>query len=97
MTTTVRRKVERLQDKISELSNALSDLEYEVGELLESKQDISLDEQLTADVSGDEWTFTKREAVIAFDLLDQIGLNPRRRYSLVTVEEIRLAVERILR
>lgn len=97
MTIEVQRKIERLQDKINSVSNALSDLEYEISELNSGGQDIAIDQEMTADVGDGEWTFTKRQAVQAFDLLYQIGLDETARYSIVQIEEIRLAVERILR
>lgn len=97
MATPVQRKIERLQDKITDLSSLLEDLEDEISELSSASQEPKLDEKLTADIGDGEWTFTKREAVQAFDLLYQIGLDETRRYNLVTVEQIRLAVERILR
>ena len=95
MATSTQRKIEDLRDKISELSNALWELEDEVGDLtaMKSDEDISPTEKL--EYGG--WVFTKVDAASALDMLEEIGLRHDRRYSLTQVTEIRLAVERILR
>lgn len=101
MATVEQRQFERLQDKISGLYTAISRLESEVDELnilADATDKYAGDNvKLSCDTPGYEYDFTKLEAAKAFDLFEQIGMNPARRYSLIEIEEIRLAVERILR
>lgn len=91
----IKRSIDRIHDKIEDLSSLIGDLDWDFSELAAAKEDMDIgdDEPL----SFGEWNFSKRDAGTAFDMLDEIGLNPRRRYSLIQMQEIRLAVERILR
>lgn len=84
---------EDIDEALNDLRREIEDLEWELEEANREADNKTVDvvlDGLRNHVGVDQ-------TAAAYTLCHDLGLNPERRYSLVQIEELRLAVERILR
>jgi hypothetical protein len=94
-------KIDQLSNKVGRLWSVIDSLDNDVSDLKEEVKVYGIGEApsafITVETPDKDIEFNHVEAQQGLGLLLQIGLSPVGKYSLVMIEEIRLAVERVLR